>query len=79
MQSDPSFSVFPSVAVQISVAGKVAALCMACKGTDKWNLLDLKKVPESWNLLDFATIFKFSKFHFQVPLMANQTSFIFMN
>jgi hypothetical protein len=47
MQSDPSFSVFPSVAVQISVAGKVAALCMACKGTDKWNLLDLKKVPES--------------------------------
>jgi hypothetical protein len=33
MQIVSSFSVFPSVAVQIYVAGKVAALCMACKGT----------------------------------------------
>jgi hypothetical protein len=33
MQSDSSFSDFPSDAVQIYVAGKVAALCMACKGT----------------------------------------------
>jgi hypothetical protein len=35
-QSLSTFSVFPSVSVQIYVgilAGKVAALCMACKGT----------------------------------------------
>jgi hypothetical protein len=30
-----------------TLAGKVAALCMACKGTYKWNFSDLKKVPES--------------------------------
>jgi hypothetical protein len=47
MQSDSNFSLFPSVAVQIYVAGKVAAICMACKGTSKWNLSDLKKVSES--------------------------------
>jgi hypothetical protein len=46
MQSDSNFSIFPSVAVQIYVAGKVMALCLACKGTQKWNLSDLKKVPE---------------------------------
>jgi hypothetical protein len=36
MHSVLNFSVFPSVAVQIYVGtlvGKVAALCMACKGT----------------------------------------------
>jgi hypothetical protein len=45
-----TFSVFLSTAVQIYVgtlAGKVAALCMACKGTQKCNFSDLKKVPES--------------------------------
>jgi hypothetical protein len=64
MQSDSNLSVFPSVPVQFCVAGKVAALCMACTGTSKWNFSDLKKVPESLDLQDFATIFRFSKFHF---------------
>jgi hypothetical protein len=47
MQNVLTFSVFPSVTVQIYVVGKVAALCMACKGTLKLNFSETKKVPKS--------------------------------
>ncbi len=48
MENVSTFFVFPSVACTSvgTLTGKVAELYMVCKGTEKWNFLDLKEVPE---------------------------------
>jgi hypothetical protein len=55
MQSVSIFSVFPPVAVQIYVAGKVTALYMACKGPLKWKRF---QNPEVFRILPLFFIFK---------------------
>ncbi len=56
---------------------KVETICMAYRGTYKWNSENLKNVPEPWDIQDSGTFSNFKKFQLKVPLKSMKTATVF--
>jgi hypothetical protein len=64
MQSAATFPAkVPTYSIVHRSAQKVYTLCMAYRGTYKWNSENLKNVPESCHIQDSGTFLRFEKFH----------------